>query len=371
MKRQLRLEHLLRKHFHRLGDSFLALEKAITEAHMRAEGIDPRTKITAPVGRRKLRRILERGTSTDVSFRISELEAIDDFLNEHHEGLAFVPLFERPTLLPALVAQKHVNFLVGAREIHGNLSVSHFDMKAYADAGRDLNRAGLGVTWELDVVLQRSTREDAISLRDEHWQSIVANARAVVAIASPLSNHATDLLLARMFGCQAFQAPSSQRPRPELAMVLTEPTLSETFSSFVEPPAKNVSQIRDRRWALRVGNDLFVAEDEEKVRSKTYGVIVAQRRANGSVWIVAAGLHGAGTHAAALALPDAEISLVSGRPGENGPVHVSVVEALVSCTKSARGALIRKVDDHRILTEYDRAFAPRSEDPGLRKAEPF
>ncbi len=357
MDRELRLKQLLQEHLDRLG-SLSALARAIAEAHRKPPG----SKGRRGLDRRKLQDIL---AGKDVPLHIHELEALDDFLNNYHQGLAFVPIFYRPTLLPTLAAQKQVHFLVGAREINGNIGVSHFDTNAYADLVRFLNSPSPGVTCELEVVLMRATLEEARNIQNEAWQRILQTERAVVAIASPLSNHGTDSMLAQMFECPAYKSPFEARRRPPIAFVLPEPYLAQAFSSFVEgpdqlpkPSARKAREIRDRCWALRVGDDVFVVdpEQEDVRRSKTYGVIVAQRRANGHVWVVAAGLHGAGTHAAALALPGAEISLASGRLGEDGPVHVRVVEAHVTFTTSSTGTKIRKVDDQRILTKFNRTF---------------
>jgi hypothetical protein len=348
-QRELRLKHLLQGHLDRLGGSLSALERAINEAARRPHAID----------RRKLKSLL---AGKNVTLRISELEALDDFLNNYHQGLAFVPLFERPALLETLVAMKQVHFLVGARSIKKNLSVSHFDTEAYGHIARFLTSP------RLEVVLMHTQRRRGVrNIQIESWEWALQSEKAVVAIASPLSNRGTNRMLELMFGLPSYVSPSpfEGRRRPELAFVMPEPHLSRAASSFVESPAhmpgKRAHEIHDRCWALRVGEELFVSQEEQGDQrwSTTYGVIVAQRRASGQIWVVVAGLHGAGTHAAACALPAAEISLASGRQGADGPVHVRVVEAHVTTTRS-HGTIIGRVEDQQILTKFNRAFDPRA-----------
>jgi hypothetical protein len=360
MTREFRLKQLIEEHHKRLK-SWVALEEAIAQAHAKA----PKSawKREYRVDRRKLQRIVE---GEDVCFHISELEALDDYFNNHHEGLAYVPIFVRPTLLPTLVAQKHVHLLVGARDVHNSLSVSHFDTNAHADIVRQLNSQSPGVAAELELVLLRATREEARAIQNETWQRTLSSEKAVIAVASPVANHGTDLMLSQMFRCTPYEEPAPARWRPEIAFVLHDAVLARTFSSFVEGPEQlrlldpaKALEIGERRWALRLGDEVFLSDSEDQQNSKTYGVIVAQRRASGQIWVVAAGLHGAGTHAAALALPRAEINLWTGRPGEDGQVHVRVVEARVTFTTSSTGTKIRKVQEQRILTKFNRAFYPR------------
>ncbi|NOT32231.1 MAG: hypothetical protein HOP15_17435 [Planctomycetes bacterium] len=365
MTRELRLGQLLDEHFKRLK-GWVALEREVAQAHaeaLEARGVALGEIPKRPIDRRKLQNIAE---GKDVSIYISELEALDDFLSLFHQGLAYVPIFVRPTLLSALVAREKVHCLVGSREVDNTVCNSNFDTEAYSAVERHLNSQGPRVTSEFASLLLRATRDDARRFQDEIWER-VRDEKAVVAIASPIANHGTDLILAQMFGCLPCQPPGTTRPDPEIAFILPDPFLSDAFSSFVEGPDQlrrldpsKAAEIRERRWALRVGTDVFVADPEDQPLSKTYGVIVAQRRANGHIWVVAAGLHGAGTYAAALALPDARISLSSGRQDQDGPVHVCVVEARVTYTISPTGNKIRKVVEQRILTQFNRSFDTRA-----------
>ena len=358
MTRELRLKRILQEQVDRLG-SLSALARAINEAHAKSPG--PKRK--RGIGRRKLADLLN---GDDVPLYISELGAIDDYLNGIHQGLAFVPIFERTTLLATLAAQEEVHFLVGARELHNNISLSHFDTSAYADLGRQLSRPSPAATCVLEVVLLRPNRKGARNLQEEPYHRTLQHESAVVAIASPLSNPATEWMLWEMFGRPADASPFELGQRPGVAFVLPDSYEHKVSSPFIESPSQlpatcalKAREIRDRCWALRVGDEVFVAEPEHEDlrRSKTYGVIVAQRRASGAFWVVAAGLHGAGTHAAALALPGAEISLASGRVGQDGPVHVRVVEAHVTFTRTSNGTKLGAVESHRILARPSASHA--------------
>jgi len=361
--RYLRLRHLLLKHLERRHGNMLALERDINEAAGREHAID----------RRKLKDLLR--STKDVALRLSELEAFDDFLNLHGEGLAFLTLYERPALLEMLAMMKQVHFLVGARSLKKIVSVSHFDTEAYGDIGRFLNNPRPGVATELDVVLMGAPRRGARDLQVWPWERILLEAQAVVTIASPLANPATERMLELITGHRGQSSQFGGLPRPPIAFVLPEPYAKKVRSSFVERPADLPAELalEGRKicnlcWGIRVGKKLVVSEEggtataKDQRLSKTYGVIVAQRRANGHVWVIVAGLHGAGTHAAARAIEGAEISLASGPLGEDGPMHVRVVEALVSTTRF-HGAIIGKVESQRILPEYNQSFPPSAGGP--------
>jgi len=364
--RELRLRQLVNEHYENCGRSWAKLEEEIARAHCEAIGmaVEKGKKPPKSIDRRKLKAL---GDGKDVPLRISELEALDDFLTTFNQGLAYLPLFVRPNLLSALTVHERVHFLIGAREVSDTTTVSQFDTQAYGTLERQLNGQGQKrVTPVLDTILTRATREEARQVQQEACSRILEEEKVVVAIASPVANHGTDLMLAKMFSREPFEAPSSGRRHTPVALVLPEPALSQAYSSFVEgtdelrriDPEK-ADEIHDRRWGLRLEKHVFVVDPEEpKEWSKTYGMIIAQRRASGQIWVVVAGLHGVGTHAAALALPTAEMGLFDGDPGQDGFIHVRVVEAQVSHIMSPRGNRIRKVESQEILTEFNRSFDP-------------
>ncbi len=47
-----------------------------------------------------------------------------------------------------------------------------------------------------------------------------------------------------------------------------------------------------------MGSDAVCISDRRQARSETYGIIAAQRRESGALWIVVAGVTGPGTYAA-------------------------------------------------------------------------
>jgi hypothetical protein len=110
---------------------------------------------------------------------------------------------------------------------------------------------------------------------------------------------------------------------------------------------------------------LFVSKEPNELAARkepqfgtTYGVIVAQRRANGHVWAIVAGLHGAGTVAAAEALKLARIDLSPPPDGRDGPVHVRVIKAEVTVQRW-NGITKSDVTKVRVLDEFrDTALRP-------------
>src|SRR5262245_11635485 len=192
--RILRLKKLLLAHLERLQNNMIALERDINKAAGRHA-----------IHRRKLKDFLR--TSKDVSLRLSELEAFDDYLSEHGEGLAFVPIFERPALLPTLAAQKVVHFLVGARSIKKILNVSHLDTDAFGAIGQALNNPR-PVASVLEVVLLDAPQRE----RDLLIERTLQAAEGVVVIGSPVSNPAAERMLQLMTGYRASKFGGATRP---------------------------------------------------------------------------------------------------------------------------------------------------------------
>jgi hypothetical protein len=358
-QRFLFLRHLLLGHLERLHGNMFALAREIKEADSNERGID----------RRKLATLLHH-PDKDVALRLRELEALDDYLAKHGQSLASVPIFGRPAILEMLASKKHVDFLVGVRIIEKNLGISYSDTLAHGDIGRFLNRK-TPVTTALHVVLMGVHRRAAHNPIRWPWEETLQEAQAVVAIASPLSNLATNTMLELMFGTYSLPSSFGGTQRPPFSLVVPEERAVQARSAFVEGPAnlegesaKLAGKIHDYCWGVRVGNRLLVSEEEageEGARGprlgKTYGVIIAQRRASGAVWVAVAGLHGAGTHAAARALAKAEITLESEPQSADGPVHVRVVEALVS-SSSLDGAIVSEVVRERLLPEFKKTSFP-------------
>jgi len=362
--RTFRIAKLLSEH-QRRHNSWLALEGEIAAAHVRATGKKSARK---PIDRRKLQKIAE-GKPAPLYLR--EFEALDDYLREFHQSLTHLSLFEHSTLTSTLGAHAKVHCLIGARQFFQTISVSHHDTLAYATLERILNKQGPRVASDLHTVLVRKTREDAQAI-EEAYRPLLDEEAAVVSIASPIANHGTELMLARMFRCRSFQEASTSR-RKEIAFVVPADQSQGMFSSFVEGPeelreldAELACRVTQRRWALRVGDEVFLASpEEERERAKTYGLILAQRRANGHLWVALAGLHGAGTYAAALALDGAEMSPEAGARGADGLIHLRVVEAILGPSSVAdEGTPLGEVQEARILTQFNRSYDPRSMNGG-------
>ena len=93
-------------------------------------------------------------------------------------------------------------------------------------------------------------------------------------------------------------------------------------------------------WGLIVDLQSFLSESSITLsrdrrgptlrkRVRSYGVIAAQRRPEGQIWVVIAGLTGPGTYAAATCLNAVEAPLPNAEDPHRGQVLWAVVEATV------------------------------------------
>jgi hypothetical protein len=345
---------------------YKALAEKITEADCRARG----TRKAGPevIDRRKLKAIIDQEPGVSLSFR--QLVALDHYLEQFGEGLARWPILLRPTLLSALGESPRITFFLGAKfEKARKNRISHsylsrWDVSALREVQRDLNRMGKGGRIDFtDILLEDSPKKAAESLRSGWTRLLGPSGPSLVCLGAPRANHAAELMLSQMFGFPPLARTPVDEAGPPFHFVRPRSAhlgVPSAFAAHEDDVAHLDEEIAGKvaageAWALRVGERLHAAE-EGRATITTYGVIAAQRRPTGQIWIVLGGLSGPGTDAAARCLEPLPISLPV--PAGKGPTPVlwSVVRAKVRSDKK-RG--LRELVDARLLGG-SHLYEPRS-----------
>ncbi len=323
-RHKFRLIGVLRQQRERLG-SYDKLSQAIHTA----SGVT--------IDRRKLKNLVG---GLDVSLRISELKALDAYLAPLGEGLAAKPVFERSAILAEIAQSLEVAFILGSlpRQEFRRVDISHWDVRSMIEVMRSLNHYGR-MQIDIEQAVYGKSRDQPIqNVENEAWFDRLASDRAaLVCFGSPRVNPATEVMLAHMFGVEPFDVSgANQEPLP---FRFVWPQDRPEFVSSFELDETDVAQA-DAKLATEIaGGDvnvmgLSIGGEVMPVHRKgdswsTYGIIAAQRRSTGPIWLVLAGLDGASTFGAASdtwrfaeAIPPAD-------KGEHSKVQWAVVETSV------------------------------------------
>jgi hypothetical protein len=173
----------------------------------------------------------------------------------------------------------------------------------------------------------------------------------LISIGSPLASLSSELMLARMFRAHPFEPARSLDDRLPFCFIWS-PQHSRNLRSRFALPA---DAIPDERGALRravLANQASAFRCRRRVfsvrikadRWRMFGIIAAQRRRPGQVWVVICGQSGPATYAAATKLNEITTSL-PWTAGRDGPVLWAVVEAQIRRIPHAR----RHGDDREVV----------------------
>ncbi len=313
--------------------SFSKLSREIHAAWLELTGKESTRPI---IDRRKVRAICSAGDRLVLS--LDELYALNAYLERFDESLARRPVFEKPSLLQAFAEGDRVVFLLGSKVHDRRVDLSQWDVKSVAEIQREVDRVSTNVHFDLHDVLLEEEVEKARASFDEPWAKFLeSGGPSVVCIGSPRACHAAELMLSTMWGETPLEA--AETDDPVLPFHFVRPSVQEQFvpSRFVwhendikdrdSAVARRVAE--DQVFALCIGEEVHLADAPGKKPSRTFGVVVLQRRPNGAVWMVVAGLTGAATHAAALSLKEHSFSLPPASSDKPSPVLWFVIQAVV------------------------------------------
>lgn len=315
------------------------------------------------IDRRKLKHLAESSDDTRLTF--SELHTLDTFLRRKgHGGLS--QIFRATDLLQAIADLPKVTFLIGfkpeASESGARTWISHWDLRSVKTLLEALYR--YKSSQRLHVNLEEVPLSKAPSLetlKSAGWfksTQIEESGQSLIAIGSPKACHASEILLSKMFDVPPFQeAGTAVRTDLPFQFEWTKEQLQDTPSSFAysrEPPRSVPSEFeRFTSFSLRFVNKVFEVAFE-KDKWDDYGVIVVQRRANGSFFVVCAGLSGPATFAAARVLATGQLALpqFQNDPSNLKPI-VHVVKAAVRRGDTQSAGDRREVDYEQLIVDAD------------------
>jgi hypothetical protein len=291
---------------------------------------------SVPLNRAKLTRIVN---GLPVTFSYDELNALDVYLRTL--GTPISTLFDRTDIVKDLAAQGNVYFLLGSKPLAERTNfISQWDLRSMADLLRLVDRARSGVQHDVvDILLRNSAQVRGTPLSEmslEPWYDLLGqkDGPSLVAIGSPRANHASEVMLAMMFGREPFRPYRASERRAKLPF-----HFSWTNQSFTDLPSFiGVTEALTKTGAhasLYIGDRPYAVHDESP--RTEYGVIVAQSRPNGRVWLVVAGLSGPATQAATGMLSKFSIDPPLYREGKRPSVAWAAVEAQVQIGSDAPG----------------------------------
>ena len=356
---QVRLQAALEREF-KDATTYVELERRLRSAVSGESESESSGELEKTIDRRKLRRLA--ASDEDVPITFSELHTLDVFLRRRgHGGLSSI--FRSTDLLQSISELPTTTFFLGfqpASSPEARTWISHWDLCSVTELLHGLYRfhyaSRLKVKLEEVQLREHPTVEQ---MSDESWYELIKSeqtSQSLISIGSPKACHASEVMLAEMFGVKPFESGGTE-PRQDLPFQFewTMEQLERTPSSFafartsaksLPAPFRNFSS-----FSLHYLGVCYEVPMEEK-QWRDYGVIVAQRRGNGNIWAVCAGLSGPATLASARMLASEQIDLAPLRRNQphSDPV-VCIVEADVKQDSTPSQGDRRKVLRERFRRE--------------------
>jgi hypothetical protein len=256
---------------------------------------------------------------------LPQLVALHLYFSTRSGGLDKIPIFTRRRLLDALQEQSEVSILIAAKSlVRRQTHYTRWDSRAlnttkgllfrrFQEFGREVSPPP--AIDEVDVLLRAEGRSRPYEA-DRWHRLIVEDKRTLISIGSPRASLASELLLASMFGVKPFgdRTVSVHDPRLPFQFVWPPDRSFPAKSTFTLEPkdiAKEAARLAEqvRRGgtaAIACRQQLLAAPASHPGGWDTFGVICAQRRPNGNLWVVLGGLSGPATLAAAEVLAEIE-----------------------------------------------------------------
>ena len=276
-------------------------------------GVNESLHTGCTVGRTMLRNILTHPDS--VGFTPRHIAAFHYYFKVRKDiSFQHVPVLEIRNICEALGEKQRVVFMYGAkpRPEEQRTDNSRWDTRSNGELIRQFTLAGgqhqieyMDVLWTNPV--------DPVALLNEEWYRVINDDRAsIVSIGSPLAALSSELMMARMFDVPPFMPPkvTTRKPVPFFFVWLHKiaSNFHSAFGLSAEDLQTDYPELAER---VRKNQSTAVIMDKEVRESPIrasewtmYGIIAAQRRSAGNVWLVVAGLHGPATYGAAKVVQD-------------------------------------------------------------------
>jgi hypothetical protein len=259
------------------------------------------------VDRRTLVKI--RDAPAKVSLTLDLLIALNEYLKTVGAPLHKLPILVTRGVVEPLFDSERLVFMLGAkpRPSERRVDLSRWDALALAELVGAASRCGHRQEYAIEDVLWRNP-VDPSAIRSEKWYSLLEmDGTSVVSIGSPIAALSSEVMLSRMFGVAPFECPRFSIKPPLPFYFVWLPRVARGFRSAfgltseeLEPGFKQLAKDvkRGSTAAFILDGTAFAVPAEAKSWTM-YGVVAAQRRASGSVWLVVSGLAGPATLAAA------------------------------------------------------------------------
>jgi hypothetical protein len=315
--------------------NYSRLAKRIKDANEGAPGQE--------VDRRKLKRLLE---GDDVALSLNELIALDAFLTPLGEGLADKPLFERPATIRSLVDKNQVTIVLGAyaRTEDRRNDLSRWDVRSMAHLLSTIETLKPGTHVDIRDVLSEGRKPEPLPYLAESGPSVCC-------IGSPRASHATEIMLAEMFGVKPFG--ENQLVRAPIRFIWSQNIKSRLPSSFrvasdeirdADPQLADAIDSEKARGTLQVNEKLYPDwSGTGRTTWRSHGIVAVQARAGGQVWMVCAGVTGPSTYASTVAVACELTGTVPEARSGHSPVRWDIVECTVETDPELNG-------DKRVVT---------------------
>jgi hypothetical protein len=273
-----------------------------------------------------------------VAFTLDMLAALNEYFKLLGEGLDRVPMLVTRGLLEPLVDARRLVFMTGAkpRPAERRVDWSRWDGLALAELAGEASRFNRRHEFDIEDVLWRNP-VDALAIQTETWYSLLDVAgTSVISIGSPIAALSSEVMLARMFNVEPFVRPHFAIRSPLPFYFVWMPRVARGFRSAFGLTwrelgtdfAKLGQAVRANRSAAFFLNGVPHPVPAKAKDWTMHGVIAAQRRASGSVWLVVSGLAGPATLAAArlVKFVDAELPVCQ---HQNSPVLWMPIKAFI------------------------------------------
>jgi len=332
-------------------------------------------------------KLLEKLARDPEHVRLSypQLEAIDHYLATRPEGgLDRNPLFQKPGILDCLVETPRVAFLLGStpRQSEQRNDLSRWDSRAMAGLLHEiclrssaLHTGRHGVEFEIeDVLLDFPVRPD--KLMDQSWHRWLNDKNcSIISVGSSRACHASEVILAQMFGLRPFVKQSAAEIRSPFTFIWPDTEPGESGRS--PAPSRLKGNPRDFQSRFALGAD-DLPGDQKKLAQliragkacafhyrdtfypvvpnqakpfKMYAVIAAQRRRDSQTHVVIAGLSGPATFAAAELVRDFKTALPHVPGGESSVVYRPVEVVISAKGKRGQPGDIRTIEKYEFMDE--------------------
>jgi hypothetical protein len=278
------------------------------------------------VNRKILAKIRDEPQKVGLTWNI--LVALNTYFQKRGQGLQQLPILETRGVFEVLLDSPRVVFMLGAkpRPEERRTDVSLWDVRSLADLLTQASRVDIHREFDIEHVLWRSP-VDATAIHAERWHRVLEEDQAsVISIGSPLAALSSEVMLARMFGVPPFATPKFKTGKQVPFFFVWLPKLARGFRSAFgltwrelqsdhDPIASRVKH--NQATAVFLGDRPHVTPAEGDTWTM-YGIIAAQRRAAGNVWLVVSGLAGPATNAAASMVKEitAELPWSRGKPSK-------------------------------------------------------